>query len=181
MNRSLASFGSLWLILNPTSAAKDRFQPEQLSRSTRSDRALDLLDNRKVIWSSMSLLSISPSGAQILEKVTKSSSATLAELASKLRLSPTEIRSDISELQQKGWAELDDDSVVVHVTPEGKNAYHLITKHPEIFEETLQMVDEEDLDAALDRALEKNRAGHSENAAAVHPMDNLRNADSKAK
>jgi DNA-binding Lrp family transcriptional regulator len=143
----------------------------------------------------MNALSISPSAAALLEKVAEGSSATLAELASNLRLSPTEIRSDIVELQQKGWAALDDDSVVVHVTPEGKNANHLIVKHPEIFEkpvaamdyqdpeifeQPVAAMDEKDLDAAIDVALERNRAGHSENAAAAHPMDNLRDADATA-
>jgi len=125
-------------------------------------------------------LSLSPSSASLLEKVAEGRSASLAELSSDLRLSPVEIRSDILELEEKGLAALaasDDDSVVVHVTPKGKEAYHLITKHPQILETPVAAMDEPDLDAAIELALERNRAGHSEYAAEIHPMDNLRDAD----
>src|SRR5260370_40245507 len=109
----------------------------------------------------VSPLSISPSGVQILGKVARGVPATVSELASKLRLPPTKIRSDIYKLEQNGLAKFDADSVVVHITPKGLNAYDFLIKHPEIIQGVDQLreneIDLADLDVAIDQALTRKR------------------------
>ena len=80
---------------------------------------------------------------------------TLPELASKLRLTPTKVRLDLSELERKGWTQLGTDEVV-HITPQGENAYAFISEHPEIIQESIDQPIEGDfdLDAAIDDALQ---------------------------
>jgi DNA-binding MarR family transcriptional regulator len=109
----------------------------------------------------MNSLSISPSAVRILGKVAHGVPATLSELASKLRLPPTKIRSDIYELEQNGLAKFDPDNIVVHITPKGLNAYDFVVRHPEIIGNVDQFkkneIDFNDLDVAIDQALEKKR------------------------
>jgi DNA-binding MarR family transcriptional regulator len=114
----------------------------------------------------MSSLSVSPSELEIL-RVAERAPATLAELASALRLSPGEIRLDVSDLKEKGLAELEGDAFL-RVTPKGRDTYRLILKHPEVVEVPDARLDAEiDLDIAIEQALRKLNLAAPGNASEI--------------
>lgn len=128
----------------------------------------------------MGSLNVSLSGAKILGDVAGGKVATVPELASKLRLTPTKIRLNLSELEQKGWAHLDADEAV-HITPEGENAYAFITLHPEIISERFEQPIETDidLDAALEAALRQERTEQPDKVNAAPERDNNQGSTSR--
>ena len=115
----------------------------------------------------MNSLTVSPTGVEIL-RAAQRSPASLAELASGLRLSPEELRLDIADLKDKGLAEMDD-AAVVHITPKGLNAYKIILKRPDVIMTRdlrgtadgyfdVEMAGANvDLDAAIDQVLTRTR------------------------
>jgi Mn-dependent DtxR family transcriptional regulator len=111
-----------------------------------------------------------PSGILVLAKVSNAARTTVSELSSQLRLTPLTVRSDVSKLQEKGWATLDSSGMIVQITGKGREASGNLAKYPEVVIAEFSSLDDDGLEAAglesaqsvdLDRAIDEaaSRAG----------------------